>query len=456
MTELAALAERALRLAPAADGVQATAVRERSLLLRFALSRPTQATDVDDVSVELTAVRDGHVGAAATNLLGDDALAACGREAVAAAEAAARAAGRPGGYPGLPSPAIAAPHDGWDATTAVLDPAAGGQALTTAFQTCASRGTEAFGVWTGAEVETVVMSTTGTDAAERVTDAFMKVTAIAPAGRSGWAAATGVGIGAVVAGGLAAEAAAKATGAFGNAHAPVKLPPGDYAVVLTPAALGELLVWLGWTAFNGLAHVEERGALSGRLGTRVVAPAVNLSDSPRYPGTLPRAFDAEGVPKAPLPLIQDGVAHAVAHDTRSAARAGTASTGHALAAGGAGWGAAPTNMVMVGGGAEDEAELCHGIERGIYVTRLWYVNPVRPKETLLTGVTRDGTFLIEDGTVTTPVEDLRFTDSVLRMLGGVEALTRDTRLVSEGEFYGRRFASGVVAPGARLASMRFV
>ena len=111
--------------------------------------------------------------------------------------------------------------------------------------------------------------------------------------------------------------------------------------MLEPDAVGTLLEFLGYLAFNGLAHAEGRGALVGRLGTRVAAPAINLSDSPRFSRTLPRAFDAEGVPKAPMPLIQDGVAHRVVHDTRSAARAGggARSTGHALAPGGSGFGA---------------------------------------------------------------------------------------------------------------------
>lgn len=455
MTDLAALADTALRLAPAADGVHATAVRERSLMLRFALSRPTQATSVDAVEVDVVAVREGHIGAAAANVLSDDALAGCGRRAVEAAEAAARSAAAPGTYPGFPAPAVAAPHDGWDAETSALDPAAGGGALATAFAACGRHGCEAFGTWTVAEVETAIASTTGMRATDRVTDAFMKVTAIEPGGRSGWASATAVAAGGLDARALAEQAALRATGAFGTGREPLALEPGEYPVVLAPAAVGELLVWLGFTAFNGLAHADGRGALVGRLGTLVTAAAVNVSDSPRDGGTLPRSFDAEGVPKTALPLIQDGVAQAVVHDTRSAARAGTHSTGHALAAGGTSWGPVPTNLLMTGGGAADEAELCGAIERGIYVTRLWYVNAVRPKETVLTGVTRDGTFLIEDGAVTRPLEDLRFTDSVLRILCGVEALSAGTRLVSEGEFYGRRFASGVVCPAVRAGAMRF-
>ena len=108
------------------------------------------------------------------------------------------------------------------------------------------------------------------------------------------------------------------------------------------------------------------------------------------------------------------MAAAVVHDRRSAALAGTRSTGHALAPGGAPHGPRPLNLVLAGGGAPDADELCEPIERGIYVTRLWYANVVRPKETLITAVTRDGTFLIEDGAVTRPLRDLRLTDSRAR------------------------------------------
>jgi predicted Zn-dependent protease len=111
--------------------------------------------------------------------------------------------------------------------------------------------------------------------------------------------------------------------------------------------------------------------------------------------------------------------------------------------------------VLVGGGAADEAELCRPIERGVYVTRFWYVNPVRPAETLMTGVTRDGTFLIEDGEVTRPLEDLRFTDSFLGVLARTQALSSRPRLTSDGELYGRRFATGVVCPALRASGLRF-
>ena len=110
--------------------------------------------------------------------------------------------------------------------------------------------------------------------------------------------------------------------------------------------------------------------------------------------------------------------------------------------------------MLVGGGARDVHELAQPIERGLYVTRLWYVNAVHAKRTLLTGMTRDGTFLIENGLITRPVRDVRFSDEALRILDATEALTARPRLVTEGEFYGRRFASGVVCPALRARGFR--
>ena len=442
-------AERALALAGAGD-FQVTVVRERSLMSRFARSAPTQATEVDDTSVEILVVRDGHTALASTNRLDDDALQATARRADAAARASAVAG--PGGYPGLAGPAPEPPaHDGFDADTARLDPAVAGGALRTAFAIAAEHGLEAFGTWTAGAVRTAIASTTGVRLDEEVTDAFMKVICRAPDGRSGFASATAQAAAGIDPATVGRRAASKVSG-----EPLAELGPGSYPVVLEPEAVAVLLEFLGALALNGLTHVEDRGALSGRLGTRVAAPAIDLADLPSSPRTLPRGFDLEGVPKAPLQLIRDGVAEAVVHDRRSAALAGgaTRSTGHAMQPGGSPFGPVPTNLVLRGGDAAGVAELAAPIERGIYVTRVWYVNAVREKETLMTGMTREGTFLIEDGAIARPLRDVRFTDSILRLLEATEALTTEQRLVSEGEFYGRRFAQGAVCPALRADGFR--
>jgi PmbA protein len=461
------LAERAVGVAR--GDALAHVVRERSLTLRFADGRPTQATSVDDVSVELAVMRDGHVGRAVTNVVDADALAACTRSAEAAAEAAALSS-PPGVHPGFGAAAAAgaggaAPAgaasggpsgEGALATAASgapasPDPSLGGAALRAVFAVAERQGLSAHGIWSAGSEERAVAVAEGGVLAERTADAFMKVILIAPSGRSGYASRTTRDPGALAPERLSERAAAKAS----HPGELAELPPGKYPVVMEPQAVGWLLDLLAATALNGLAHAEGRGALTGRLGHAVAAPAVNLADSPRAASTLPRAFDAEGVPKRPMPLIEDGVARSVVHDRRSAALAGAESTGHATVPGGDLDGPHPVNLVLAGGGAADLDELCAPVERGVYVTRLWYANVVRPKETLFTAVTRDGTFLIEDGRVTRPLRDLRLTDSLLGILSRAGALTARQELVSEGEFYGRRFAHGVVCPGLRARAVRF-
>jgi predicted Zn-dependent protease len=443
-------AERALSIATRTEpDVQVTVVRERSLMSRYARSAPTQATAVDDTTVEILCLRDGHTATASTNRLDDDALRDTARRASAAAGAALRSG--PGSHPGLAEPAPPLRHDGFDEATARLDPQHASRALATAFAVAAEHELEAYGVWTAGEVATAIASTTGLRLDDRVSDAFMKVVCRDGAGRSGYAVDAAVSAAAIDAGALARRAASKV-----GDEPLAELGPGCYPVVLEPEAIGQLLEFLADLAHNGLAHAEGRGALAGLLGSAVAAPLVHLSDDPLAARGLQRAFDMEGVPKAPVTLIDDGVASAVVHDLRSAALAGDGarSTGHATQTGGAPWGPSPTNLVLRGGEAADVAELAAPIERGIYVTRLWYVNTVREKETLLTGMTRDGTFLIEDGRISRPLRDVRFTDSVLRLLAATEALTRDCRLVTEGEFYGRRFAHGVVCPALRASGLR--
>jgi PmbA protein len=440
------VAERAVERA--GPNAFALVTSERSLMLRFAASRPTQSTGIDDVTVELAVPLRGNVGRASTNEVDDDSLAECAARARLAAEAAE--ATHDGSFPGFAPDFDVVALEAYDPATAELDPAVGGAALADAFVEAGAHGVEAHGIWTVAEQDQA-WATGGEGGEERRTDAFMKVICIAPNGRSGYASQAAIAAGELSAAGLAERAALKA--AVGGE--PVELPAGSYPVVFEPQAVGWLLDLLGGTAFNGLAHAEGRGALAGRLRERVAAPAINLSDSPTNARTLPRSFDAEGMRKLPIPLIQDGVAYGVAHDIRSAALAGAVSTGHALAPGGDPSGPYPTNLVLAGGGAADEGELCSRVERGIYVTRLWYANVVRPKETLITAVTRDGTFLIEDGRVTRPLRDLRLTDSLLGILSRAQALTREQRLTSDGEFYGRRFAYGVVCPALRADAVRF-
>lgn len=403
------IAERGLQRAATPALVQIR--HARRLLVPFGPGGPRDERIADDVRFEVVCFHDGRAGTATIHALDDAAIAGAFR----LAEAAARA---PGAAPhgGPPDPAQARPHHGFDAQTARLDPADAAAAAHAAV--AAAAGAAVHGAVELADTTIAVASTAGARLTDRVTRAAAAATSY---GASASDAAVGLD-------GLDAAAVAREALAATPAGETAEASPGPCPVVFAPRAVAQLLDTLGHCAFNGLAHATGSGALSGLLGRAVAAPAVNLSDAPGFSGTLPRAFDAEGVPKGTVPLIRDGVAHGVVHDSRSAALAGAASTGHALAAGGAATGPRPTNLVLVGGDGEDEAGLAHGIDRGLLVRAFADIDAVEPGTANVMGITR-GASLIEDGAVTRPVRDVRIEDDALRILQATEALGSNLRLV---------------------------
>jgi predicted Zn-dependent protease len=449
------LASAALGYLPNRAQAQATVSCEHSMFMRFANSQPTQATSVEDVGIELCVIENGHPAKASTNRSDATALSDLAEHVQQAAKD--MAAGRPAGsYPTFSRPQPLRPRQttGYDPNTARLRKEDGSTALAAVFEAASRHGVICHGVWTAAHTALGVCKTNGFEGCEELTDGFMKVTAESPEGLTGYATDTASSLDAIDAFDLAERATAKAAAAC----RPVTLEPGYLPVVFEPAAAAELLDWLGRLAFNGLSYSEGRSALCGRLGTKLTSKQIQLTDAPDHPDTLPRRFDWEGTPKAPLDLIADGVCEAICHDTQTASMdptAGAHSTGHALSPAGAVYGAVPTNLVLAPGTAPDASALCRPIDYGVYVTRLWYTNPVRPRETVITGTTRDGTFLIENGEITRPAHDLRITDSVLEILARADELGKPRELVSDGEFYGRRFAHGTLCPALRTEAVRF-
>jgi predicted Zn-dependent protease len=210
-------------------------------------------------------------------------------------------------------------------------------------------------------------------------------------------------------------------------HDPADLPPGDYEVLLEPAAVAEIVQFLGSDGFNGLAVQEGRSFLSGKLGQELAGRNVSLWDDGHDRRGLPLPFDFEGVAKRRVVLFDRGVAREVVHDTATAARAGTLSTGHALPAPNT-YGPVPLNLIMASGEAPDRESMLRGIGRGVWVTRFWYTNLLDAPSLTITGMTRDGTFLVENGQVVGALKNLRFTQSLVAALGDVRALSRDVSL----------------------------
>src|SRR4029079_6384075 len=177
-----------------------------------------------------------------------------------------------------------------------------------------------------------------------------------------------------------------------DASEPTDLEPGRYEVVLEPDCVANILSFLLYAGFN--AKAVEEGRSFATVGEAQFDPAINLREDVTDPDTLGIPFDIEGTPKEPFDLVRDGVTRALRHTRRTAKAAGVASTGHAVE-GGAAWGALGANLVLEPG-ARSTDELVAGLERGILVTDFWYTRILDPKTQVVTGLTRNGVWLVED------------------------------------------------------------
>jgi predicted Zn-dependent protease len=206
-----------------------------------------------------------------------------------------------------------------------------------------------------------------------------------------------------------------------SAH-PVAVPAGKYTVVLEENAVAELVAFLGWVGFGAQSYQEGQSFLHGRLGQPVTGERITIVDDPFDPRTMGLPFDFEGVPKRRVPLIERGVAKGLVYDTLTARKDGVTSTGHALPPPNP-EGPLPYDLVLATG-EHTVDELVAATERGILVTRFWYNRVVDPRQTVITGMTRDGTFLIEKGRVTRGVRNLRYNESVIDVLARAERIGR--------------------------------
>ncbi len=203
-----------------------------------------------------------------------------------------------------------------------------------------------------------------------------------------------------------------------------ELPPGTYTVILEPSAVADLLLFLSM-GFNGLAVDEKRSWLTDKVGQKVVGENITLVSDVTHPLHQGCPFDAEGYPTQRVVLLDKGVAVGLVYDRLTAQKHGVAPTGHSVDPKGA-YGAFPRCLVMDG---EDQSldDLMAEAHHALLVTRLWYIRTVDPMKVLLTGMTRDGVFLIEGGQIVAAVKNFRFNESVLAMLNRVEAMSRPER-----------------------------
>lgn len=412
--ECLALGDAVLAAVP--EGEAEVLVIEQDLALtRFARNTIHQNVAESGLTLRLRLVREGREGVAEVR---GQAEGAVGR-LVAHAEEARRLAPRQDDLAPLPEPdRDGEGPGGWSDATAAASPEQRAEAVARLTGTAAARGLRAFGALRTEATQRAVVTTRGLRRHGRATEASLTAVVHGEDG-SGYADRHAVDVGEVDADACAAEVVE--TAERNQGARPVD--PGEYEVVLAPYAVTELVAFLSHLGFSALAVQEQRSFM--RRGARLMAPEVTVRDDATHPGLLPFPFDWEGVTTRRVTCIDRGVCQDVVHDTATAWRDGVASTGHGLPQPNT-VGPWASHLIMEPGDSA-VADLIGGVRRGLYVTRFWYVRTVHPLRTVITGMTRDGTFLIEDGRLGSPVRDLRFTQSIIEALARVGGISADRR-----------------------------
>ncbi|MGH2538961.1 MAG: TldD/PmbA family protein [Actinomycetota bacterium] len=424
--EFRRVAEGALSIS-GADGLEVLLMHEWGGLTRFAGSEIHQSTSREDTGLRVRVVKGGRVGVAATNEATPEGAATAARSAQ---EMAAIVAADPQ-WPGLAPTAQAPAVDRFFEGTAEASPETRAEAVAELIGRC-GHGCTAAGAYETQAVEVGIANSEGQFCWAPSTQASLTTVISGPDGGSGFAEVFAGSTDAIDAGAIGERANDKAVASAD----PRALDAGTYTVVLEPAATATLVGFLAWVGFAGRAYIEGRSCFEGKEGRQVAAPSISIWDDGTDPRTLGLPFDFEGVPKRKVDLIADGVFRGVVYDRRTGKEAGVASTGHGLPAPNP-EGPFPLHLFMDTGDSTTE-EMVRSTERGLLVTRFHYSNIVNPMESSITGMTRDGTFLIERGEVVGPVRNFRFTQSILGALSGVSRVGRDAQLASEFFFSASR------------------
>lgn len=433
------LAERVLVHAER-EGVsesEALVMAEDAALTRFANSQIHQNVAETNVTINLRVAVGKRVGVASSDRTDDEGI----RRLAANAAAIARVVEELEDWGGLPEPTpIEEVPAGYARGTAEASPELRADGVRAVIAAADAAGVIGYGSFATGTETTAVANSKGIRAATTRTVAQLLTVSMGPDGGSGYAEQAAVDATTIDAAAIGREASDKAR-ATANA---VALDAGDYPVVLEEYAVVDLLDMLGYLGFSALAVQEERSFVE--IGKRIGNDLVSIVDDGHDPAGLPMGFDYEGVAKQRVPLLEAGVCRGFVYDAQTAARDGVASTGHGLPAPNS-YGPFPLNQVMAGGSASRE-ELIGGLDRGLLVTRFHYTNPVHPKLAIVTGMTRDGTFLVEGGRILGPVKNLRFTQSYLDAIAGTIAVARERKTL-------KGFLGGVVVPAVRLESWSF-
>lgn len=416
--------------------VEAIIAAETHALTRFANNAIHQNVAERNTHISVRPVIDGRTARASTNRLDREAIRAVVEEAIAITRLT---------EPDPELPPLAGPADHPSVgrqfeSTGRATPEERARAAAQAIQAVEAHGQTAAGIYSTGESRFALLNSRGVTASHRETMARFSITAMA-SDSSGWAKASACDRASVHPLQLAQTAARKAAAS----RSPRVLQPGRYTVILEPAAVLDLVGQM-FTDFSATAIRDGRSFLNDRIGKKIFGDNITIYDNVLDPLQSGTPFDGEGVPRRKLTLVERGVVREIAYCRRAAALARVAPTGHGFPLPNE-MGEAPMNVVIAGGNTTVD-EMVASTERGILVTRVWYIREVDPYEKIFTGMTRDGTFLIEGGEVTAGVRNFRFNQSLIELLSCVEALSPAVRASGEEAF-------DMVVPALKVADFNF-
>jgi predicted Zn-dependent protease len=418
-SEVRRIAETVLN-ASRADQTEVEVFANNSALTRFANNYIHQNVEHSDVDVRVRAVIGQKIGIASTNEISPEALARVAARAFELAEHQRENED----FRSLPRPEPLKQVRGFVEATARCGPEERAAVVGQICEASSRAGLTAAGAFHTTAQEIALANSLGIFAYHTETQADVN-TVVMSETSSGYSARVSKDVGDIDGDEIAREAVDKAL----RGVEPITVEPGDYEVILEPYAVCDMLDFFSYLSFGALAFMEKRSFMAGRLGEPVMSDKISIWDDGYDERGLPMPFDYEGVPKTRVDFIDKGVAKNVCWDSYFAGKAGPDhfSTGHALPAG-ATIGPMPLHLFMGGGDASLD-DMVRDVKRGIWVTRFWYTRTVHPLNVVTTGMTRDGTYLIEDGKIVGPVRDLRFTQGYVDALNHVDAVGRDLRLV---------------------------
>lgn len=419
-----------------ADEMEVHLEENAEYLTRFANNAIHQNVAEHGLTISIRTILEGRTARVTTNRVDEDSL----RGAIDAALSLAHSQPRDPRLLPLPGKQRYHAVRRFDPQTARLSADERARAVRWACDLAVNRGQVAAGIFASGQKQTAMGNSHGLFAAYRDTHAEFSIT-MQQGTAASWAKANAGGVREFDTQRLASRASDKAR----LAQNPMELTPGRYTVILEPAAVLDLVGFLFYD-FSATAIEDKRSCLNGRVGKAIFGENISIVDDAYHPLQLGAPFDGEGMPRQRITLVNRGVVKNLVYSRSSAKARKQKPTGHGFALPNE-YGEAPVNLVF-GGGKSSLEEMVRSTERGLLVTRLWYIREVDPYEKIMTGMTRDGLYVIEKGKLSGAARNFRFNQSILEMLRSVEMMGPAIRASGEESFE-------MVVPAMKIRDFHF-